>query len=48
LPKVVLGAILIVVVLGLFEVAARRRLWRVSPHEFGVAVATMVDVIARS
>ncbi len=46
LPKAALGAVLIFAAIGLFDVAALRRLWRVSRPEFGVAVATMVGVIA--
>jgi MFS superfamily sulfate permease-like transporter len=46
LPKAALGGILIVAAIGLFDLAALRRLWRVSRTEFGVAVATMLGVIA--
>ena len=46
LPKAALGAILIVAAMGLFDLAALRRLWRVSRPEFGVAIATMLGVIA--
>ena len=46
LPKAALGAILIVAAIGLFDVASLRRLWRVSRAEFGVAIATMLGVIA--
>jgi MFS superfamily sulfate permease-like transporter len=46
LPKAALGGILIFAAIGLFDLASLRRLWRVSRPEFGVAVATMVGVIA--
>jgi len=46
LPKAALGAVLIVAALGLFDVASLRRLWHVSRSEFGVAIATMLGVIA--
>ena len=46
LPKAALGAVLIFAAIGLFDVASLRRLWRVSRPEFGVAIATMVGVIA--
>ena len=46
LPKAALGAVLILAAIGLFDVASLRRLWRVSRPEFGVAIATMVGVIA--
>ena len=46
LPKAALGGVLIFAAIGLFDLAALRRLWRVSRPEFGVAVATMVGVIA--
>lgn len=46
LPKAALGAILILAAIGLFDVASLRRLWRVSRAEFGVAIATMLGVIA--
>ena len=32
--------------IGLFDVASLRRLWRVSRSEFGIAVATMLGVVA--
>jgi high affinity sulfate transporter 1 len=46
LPKAALGGVLIVAAIGLFDVASLRRLWRVSRAEFGVAVVTMLGVIA--
>jgi high affinity sulfate transporter 1 len=46
LPKAALGAILIFAAIGLFDVASLRRLWRVSRPEFGVAMTTMLGVIA--
>ena len=46
LPKAALGAVLIFAAIGLFDLAALRRLWRVSRSEFGVAIATMLGVIA--
>ena len=46
LPKAALGAILIFAAIGLFDLASLRRLWRVSRSEFGVAIATMLGVIA--
>jgi high affinity sulfate transporter 1 len=46
LPKAALGAILIFAAIGLFDLASLRRLWRVSRTECGVAVSTMMGVIA--
>jgi high affinity sulfate transporter 1 len=46
LPKAALGAVLIFAAIGLFDLASLRRLWRVSRAEFGVAIATMLGVIA--
>jgi high affinity sulfate transporter 1 len=46
LPKAALGAVLVLAAIGLFDVASLRRLWHVSRSEFGVAIATMVGVIA--
>ena len=46
LPKAALGAVLIVAAIGLFDLASLRRLWHVSRSEFGVAIATMLGVIA--
>ena len=46
LPKAALGAVLIIAAIGLFDLASLRRLWRVSRSEFGVAIATMLGVIA--
>jgi high affinity sulfate transporter 1 len=46
LPKAALGAILIFAAIGLFDLASLQRLWHVSRPEFGVAVATMLGVIA--
>ena len=46
LPKAALGAVLIIAAIGLFDLASLRRLWRVSRSEFGIAIATMLGVIA--
>ena len=46
LPKAALGAVLIFAAIGLFDLASLRRLWHVSRSEFGVAIATMLGVIA--
>jgi MFS superfamily sulfate permease-like transporter len=46
LPKAALGAVLIVAAIGLFDLAALRRLWHVSRAEFAIAIATMLGVIA--
>ena len=46
LPKAAPGAVLIFAAIGLFDLASLRRLWRVSRSEFGVAIATMLGVIA--
>jgi high affinity sulfate transporter 1 len=46
LPKTAMGAILIFAAIGLFDAASLRRLWHVSRTEFGLAIATMVGVIA--
>lgn len=46
LPKAALGGILIVAAIGLFDLGALRRLWRLSRPEFGVALTTMLAVIA--
>jgi high affinity sulfate transporter 1 len=46
LPKAALGAVLIFAAIGLFDLASLRRLWHVSRSEFGIAIATMVGVIA--
>jgi high affinity sulfate transporter 1 len=46
LPKAALGAVLIIAAIGLFDFASLRRLWRVSRSEFGIAIATMLGVIA--
>ena len=46
LPKAALGGVLIFAAIGLFDLASLRRLWHISRPEFGVAVATMVGVIA--
>jgi high affinity sulfate transporter 1 len=46
LPKAALGGILIVAAIGLFDLGSLRRLWRVSRPEFGVAIVTMLGVIA--
>ncbi len=46
LPKAALGAVLIFAAIGLFDLTSLRRLWRVSRSEFGIAIATMLGVIA--
>jgi MFS superfamily sulfate permease-like transporter len=46
LPKAALGTVLIFAAIGLFDVMALRRLWRVSRAEFAVAVTTTIAVIA--
>ncbi|HEY3393236.1 MAG TPA: SulP family inorganic anion transporter [Lacipirellulaceae bacterium] len=45
LPSVVLAAIVLVAVRGLFNVAALRHLWRVSRLEFGIAMVALVGVL---
>ena len=45
LPNVVLAAIVLVAVRGLFDVAALRRLWRISRFEFAVAMVALVGVL---
>ncbi|HJQ81111.1 MAG TPA: SulP family inorganic anion transporter [Lacipirellulaceae bacterium] len=45
LPSVVLAAIVLVAVRGLFNVAALRHLWRVSRLEFGIAIVALVGVL---
>src|SRR5205807_7472481 len=45
LPNVVLAAIVLVAVRGLFDVKALRDLWRVSRLEFGVALIALVGVL---
>jgi high affinity sulfate transporter 1 len=46
LPQAVLGAILVQAAVGLFDVRAMRHLGRVSWQELGVAVVTMLGVVA--
>ena len=46
LPKAALGGVLIFAAIGLFDLASLRRLWHVSRPEFGVALASMMGVIA--
>jgi MFS superfamily sulfate permease-like transporter len=45
LPNVVLAAIVLVAVRGLFNVAALRHLWRVSRFEFSIALVALVGVL---
>jgi high affinity sulfate transporter 1 len=45
LPTVVLAAIVLVAVRGLFDVSALRELWRVSRFEFGVAIVALMGVL---
>lgn len=45
LPMTVLAAVLISAVLGLFDVTGLRRLWRISPQEFGLSAITLLGVI---
>jgi len=45
LPNVVLAAIVLVAVRGLFDAAALRRLWRVSRFEFSIALVALVGVL---
>jgi MFS superfamily sulfate permease-like transporter len=45
LPNVVLAAIVLVAVKGLIDVAALRRLWRVSRFEFGISMTTLAGVL---
>jgi MFS superfamily sulfate permease-like transporter len=46
LPSVVLAAIVLVAVRGLIDVHALRRLWRVSPAEFWIAMVALVGVLS--
>ncbi|HEY2841555.1 MAG TPA: SulP family inorganic anion transporter, partial [Pirellulales bacterium] len=45
LPNVVLAAIVLVAVKGLFDVAALRHLWRVSRFEFSIAMVALAGVL---
>jgi SulP family sulfate permease len=45
LPSVVLAAIVLVAVRGLFDVAALKHLWRVSRFEFSVAMVALAGVL---
>jgi MFS superfamily sulfate permease-like transporter len=45
LPNVVLAAIVLVAVRGLFDVAAFRHLWRVSRFEFSIAMVALMGVL---
>lgn len=45
LPNVILAAIVLVAVRGLFDVAALRHLWRVSRIEFSIAFVALVGVL---
>jgi high affinity sulfate transporter 1 len=45
LPTVILAAIVLVAVRGLFDVAALRHLWRVSRFEFTVAMVALMGVL---
>jgi high affinity sulfate transporter 1 len=46
LPTVILAAIVLVAVRGLFDVASLRHLWRVSRLEFSVAMVALVGVLS--
>jgi sulfate permease, SulP family len=45
LPKAVLAAIVLTAILGLFDFAALRHMWRVSPLDFRAAVTALVAVL---
>lgn len=45
LPNVVLAAIVLVAVRGLFDVPALRRIWRISRFEFAIAMVALVGVL---
>jgi sulfate permease, SulP family len=45
LPNVILAAIVLVAVRGLFDVAALRHLWRVSRFEFSIAIIALTGVL---
>jgi anti-anti-sigma factor len=45
LPDVILAAIVLVAVRGLFDVAALRHLWRVSRFEFSIALVALAGVL---
>jgi high affinity sulfate transporter 1 len=45
LPNVVLAAIVLVAVRGLFDVAALRNLWRLSRFEFSIAIVALMGVL---
>jgi high affinity sulfate transporter 1 len=45
LPTAALGGILILAAIGLFDLAALRRLWQVSRAEFAVAIVTTLGVV---
>jgi MFS superfamily sulfate permease-like transporter len=45
LPNVVLAAIVLVAVKGLFDVAALRHLWRVSRFEFAISMVALAGVL---
>jgi len=45
LPNVMLAAIVLMAVKGLFDVAALRHLWRVSRFEFSIAIVALVGVL---
>ncbi len=45
LPNVVLAAIVLVAVKGLFDIAALRHLWRVSRFEFAIAMVALIGVL---
>lgn len=45
LPMVILAAIVLVAVRKLVDVAALRRLWRVSRYEFGIAIVALLGVL---
>lgn len=45
LPNVILAAIVLVAVKGLFDVASLRHIWRVSRFEFSIAMVALVGVL---
>jgi sulfate permease, SulP family len=45
LPNVILAAIVLVAVTGLFDIASLRHLWRVSRFEFSIAMVALIGVL---
>jgi MFS superfamily sulfate permease-like transporter len=45
LPSVILAAIVLVAVKGLIDLPSLKRLWRVSRHEFAIAIVALVGVL---